>query len=677
MRFLSPLVLLALLLPAAVAANPPFQPMDVFDLEVALEPQIAPDGKRVVYVRKSFDVMKDRARTRLWIVNADGTDHRPLTDGKDNETSPVWSPDGKRIGFLSGGQLHVRWMDTGATAKLTNAPSTPAAPSWSPDGKRIAFVSLVPQVEKPFFEMPPKPAGAEWAPPATVIRDTTYRFDGAGYLKKGRRHVFVVPADGGSARQVTYGKFDHGGARFREPETPSWSADGQSLIVSAFRSNDAGDDPYASEIYEVSLTDGGIRRLTKRDGPDHHPVVSPDGKLIAYLGFDDKNQMYQQTRLYVMNRDGSEPRILAANLDRDVSHPQWHPDGSGVYVQYPEKGDIKVSLVRLKGDVTEVVRSLGGTDIGRPYSAGSYSVAKDRSAFTFGGFSRPANVAISTLDGNSSSITNLNDNLLGHRAFNFIEEINYESSFDKKAVQGWIITPPRFDPQKKYPLLLEIHGGPFADYGPTFAAELQLYAAAGYVVVFINPRGSTGYGEAFAQLINHDYPGRDYDDLMSGVDAVIKKGFINEKNLFVTGGSGGGVLTAWIVGKTDRFRAAVSSKPVINWTSFVLTADMPGFFSKYWLAAPPWEKPADAMKRSPLSLVGNVKTPTMLLTGEEDHRTPIPESEQFYAALKLRGIDTALVRFPEASHAIVDRPSRLIAKTACILKWFETYRVKE
>jgi dipeptidyl aminopeptidase/acylaminoacyl peptidase len=675
MRFAAPVALLAMLLPVAFAADPPLQPIDVFDLEVALDPQIAPDGKRVVYVRKSFDVMKDRARTRLWTVNAGGGEHRPLTDGKENESSPVWSPDGKRLAYLSGGQLHVRWMDTGATAKLTNAPQTPAAPSWSPDGKQIAFVSHVPENVKPFFDMPAKPAGAEWAPPAIVIRDTTYRFDGAGYLKAGRRHVFVVPADGGAARQVTYGKFDHCGARFQPPETPSWSADGQSLIVSAFRSNDAGDDPYASEIYEVPLGDTGIQRLTRRNGPDHHPVASPDGKHIAYLGFDDKKQMYQQTQLYIMNRDGSEPRILAAKLDRVVSHPQWHPDGSGVYVQYPEMGDIVVSLVTLKGEIQEVTDFVGGTDIGRPYSSGSYSVAKDRIAFTHANTMRPADVG-TTSRGVTTFLTKLNESLLRRRKLGAIEDFHFPSSFDKKPVQGWIIKPPGFDPKKKYPLILEIHGGPFADYGPTFAAELQLYAAAGYVVVIINPRGSTGYGEAFAQLINHDYPGHDYDDLMSGVDAVIKKGFIDEKNLFVTGGSGGGVLTAWIVGKTDRFRAAVSSKPVINWTSFVLTADMPGFFNKYWLEAPPWEKPEDAMKRSPLSLVGKVKTPTMLLTGEEDHRTPIPESEQFYSALKLRGIDTALVRFPEASHAIVDRPSRLIAKTACILKWFETYHVK-
>jgi dipeptidyl aminopeptidase/acylaminoacyl peptidase len=294
-------------------------------------------------------------------------------------------------------------------------------------------------------------------------------------------------------------------------------------------------------------------------------------------------------------------------------------------------------------------------------------------AVTLASASRPADVGIRTrADAEPVRVTKLNENLLGHRSSGAVEEMWF-SSGDGKRVQGWLVTPPGFDPKKKYPLILEIHGGPYADYGPTFAAEIQLYAAAGYVVLYVNPRGSTGYGEAFAQAINGNYPGPDYDDLMAGVDAAVKKGFIDEQNLFVTGGSGGGVLTAWIVGKTDRFRAAVSCKPVINWESFVLTADMPGFFAHYWLTAKPWDKPEEARKRSPLSLVGNVKTPTMLLTGEADYRTPISESEQFYTALKLRGIDTALVRFPEASHAIVDRPSRLIAKTLYILKWFDTH----
>ena len=249
----------------------------------------------------------------------------------------------------------------------------------------------------------------------------------------------------------------------------------------------------------------------------------------------------------------------------------------------------------------------------------------------------------------------------------------YESSFDQRPIQGWIVTPPDFDPSRRYPLVLEIHGGPFAAYSDFFSVEAQLYAAAGYVVLYTNPRGSTSYGAEFGNLIHHAYPSQDFDDLMSGVDAVLARGYVDEDQLFVTGGSGGGVLTAWIVGHSDRFAAAVAAKPVINWYSFVLTADIAPVY-KSWFPGLPWDHLEHYMERSPLHHVGNVTTPTMLLTGEVDYRTPISETEQFYTALKLRGIDTAMVRIPEASHGIAARPSYLISKVAHILEWFERYR---
>jgi acylaminoacyl-peptidase len=268
----------------------------------------------------------------------------------------------------------------------------------------------------------------------------------------------------------------------------------------------------------------------------------------------------------------------------------------------------------------------------------------------------------------------VNADLFNHKKVGAVEEIWYESSFDGRKVQGWICKPPDFDPNKKYPLLLEIHGGPFTNYGSRFSTEVQLYAAAGYVVLYTNPRGSTSYGEEFANLIHHNYPGEDYDDLISGVDAVIEKGYIDEDQLYVTGGSGGGVLSAWIIGKTDRFRAAVVAKPVINWSSFVLHADGPAFFSKYWFSGFPWETPEQYWKRSPLSLVGNVKTPTMLLTGEQDYRTPISESEQYYTALKLNKVDAAMVRIQDSGHGIANKPSNLMNKVAYVLGWFEKHQ---
>jgi len=270
-------------------------------------------------------------------------------------------------------------------------------------------------------------------------------------------------------------------------------------------------------------------------------------------------------------------------------------------------------------------------------------------------------------------LTALNEDLLGHKTLGAVEEFTYTSSHDGRAIEGWIVMPPDFDPDEQYPLVLEIHGGPFAAYGPYFSAEVQLYAAAGYVVLYTNPRGSTSYGQDFGNAIHHAYPSNDYDDLISGVDAVIDRGFIDTDRLYVTGGSGGGVLTAWIVGQTDRFRAAVSAKPVINWYSWALTADMYPYGIKYWFPGPPWEHTEHYMERSPISLVGNVTTPTMLLTGTEDYRTPMSDSEQYYQALQYRGVETALVRIPGASHGIAARPSQLIAKVNYILAWFERY----
>ena len=276
--------------------------------------------------------------------------------------------------------------------------------------------------------------------------------------------------------------------------------------------------------------------------------------------------------------------------------------------------------------------------------------------------------------GAASRLTNLNDDLLAHKTLARVEEITWQSSVGAYELQGWLVTPPGFDPEKIYPLILEIHGGPFEAYGPHFTSDFQLYAAAGYVVLYTNPRGSTSYGDQFANEIHHNYPGQDYDDLMSGVDAVISRGFIDEDQLFVTGGSGGGVLSAWIVGKTDRFAGAVVVNPVINWASMTLYSDIHTFIPEYWFAKLPWEDPESYWVRSPLSLVGNVTTPTMLLTGENDLRTPMPESEQYYQALKLRKIDSALVRVPEETHGIEGRPSRLIAKADNILAWFARYR---
>ncbi len=645
---------------------------DVFQLEYASSPTISPDGKKVVYVRNANDIMVDRTRSNLWIADLEADDSRPLTTGNHNDFSPIWSADGQKLYYLSNEsgrtQLYVRWMDTGQTAKLTNLTASASGLSLSPNGTWIAFSMSVEEKPKSLIALPAKPKGAKWAAPAKYIDKLKYKADGGGFIKPGYRHIFLLSTDGGTPRQLTSGDYHHGGKL-------SWTQDSKNILFSANRRDDWEYEPNDTEIFSISVNDGKLTKLTKdRLGPDSYPILSRDGKKLAYLGFDDEYQGYQVTNLYVANADGSAPKQLVSGLDRSIQSPRWSADGKGIYFQYDDHGNTKISYVTLAGKRQQLTGDVGGLSIGRPYSGGSFSVANNGNiAFTLGTTTHPADIAVIGKDGKVKRITELNKDLFGYKQLGKVAEVKFNSSHDQREIQGWFITPPDFDPTKKYPLILEIHGGPFANYGDRFAAELQLFAAAGYVVLYTNPRGSTSYGAEFGNLIHHNYPGQDYDDLMSGVDAMVKKGFIDEEKLYVTGGSGGGVLTAWIIGNTDKFKAAVVAKPVINWFSFALTADAYNFFYRYWFPGLPWEHAEHYMKRSPISLIGNVKTPTMLLTGEQDFRTPMSETEQYYQALKLQKVESAMVRIQGAGHGIAARPSNLITKVAYILKWFDMH----
>ncbi|WP_022687029.1 alpha/beta hydrolase family protein [Sphingomonas phyllosphaerae] len=657
--------------PNAVPATAPdraFTGADLFGLSIAADPQISPDGRTIVYVRRTADVMTDRMASSLWLIDvASGRQSPFATQG----SSPRWSPDGTRVAYVAGdgdgSQLFVRWLATGASARVTAFPGDPQALAWSPNGTRLAYVATVAGDPTTLGKAPPKPEGAKWAEPLTVIDRINYRNDGPGYVKPGRDHLFVVAAEGGAARQLTFGPYDDGGPL-------SWTPDSREIVFAAIRGPDAERQVMNSDVIAVDVASGALRTLTTRDGPDGQPRVSPDGTRIAWLGFDDKRRSYENTQLYVGQRDAADPRSLTAALDRAIEEAIWAADGRSLYASYDDRGQRRIARIALDGRTTPLVDNVAGGGLDRPYTGGDFSVAKNGTvAYTGGDASTPADVWIWS-GGKARRLTQLNAVMTSAKALAPVRKIAVTAP-DGRAIDAWLATPPGRAPGTRVPLILEIHGGPNSAYGPGFATDVQLYAAAGYAVLWTNPRGSTSYGAEFANLIDKKYPADDYGDLIAAVDAAIGDGTADADNLFVTGGSGGGVLTAWIVGKTDRFKAAATQKPVINWTSEALTMDNTLFTSRYWFTKLPWEDPMGYWNRSPLSLVGNVKTPTLVVVGSDDYRTPVSESEQYYAALQIRGVPTALVKVPGASHGgFTARPSQSAAKASAILAWFDRYR---
>jgi dipeptidyl aminopeptidase/acylaminoacyl peptidase len=656
--------------PPADAPSRSFTGSDLFGLSIAADPQISPDGRAIVYVRRTGDVMTDRLQSSLWLIDVASGRQTPFATQGSN---PRWSPDGTRIAYSASdgdhSQLFVRWIVGGASARVTSFPGDPQALAWSPDGTKLAYIANVAGEATKLGTSPAKPEGAKWAEPLTVIDRVNYRNDGPGYVKPGYDHLFVVGADGGAARQLTFGKFDDGGPL-------SWTPDGRGIVFAAIRSPDADRQVMNSDVIAVDVASGALRTLTSRDGPDAQPRVSPDGARIAWLGFDDKRRSYENTQLYVGDRDAASPRSLTAGLDRAIEDAQWSADGRSLYASYDDRGQRHVARIGMDGRLTPLIDNVSGGGLDRPYTGGEFSVSRGGTiAYAGGDANAPADVWVMA-GGRKRRLTTLNAVLTESKALAPVRKIAVTAP-DGRSIDAWLAVPAGRTPGQRLPLVLEIHGGPNSAYGPGFSSDVQLYAAAGYAVLWTNPRGSTSYGAEFANLIDKNYPSADYDDLIAAVDATIADGTADPDNLFVTGGSGGGVLTAWIVGKTNRFKAAATQKPVINWVSEALTMDNTLFTSRYWFAKLPWEDPMSYWQRSPLSLVGNVKTPTLVVVGSDDYRTPVSESEQYYAALQIAGVPTALVKVPGASHGgLAARPSQSAAKASAIIAWFDRYRTR-
>ncbi|MBT5186918.1 MAG: S9 family peptidase [Kordiimonadaceae bacterium] len=469
------MVLVGLMPFSALAQKSNFEWLDVFELEYASDPQFTDDGKSIVYVRNFMDIMKDRKRSNLWRVDLDGGNHRPITSGLNNNASPRFSPDGSMLAYTSNAsgnnQVMMRLMDAGETFEVAQLQNGASRLTWSPDGQYIAFNAFVPGTDKTYAPLPNRPKGAEWAKNAIYIDKLQFRNDGRGFVKPGKSHVFVVPAMGGTPRQITSGEFNHSSSL-------SWAADGSMLYFSANRHDNHEMETRDSEIYSVDVNSGDIKVLTSRFGPDGNPSVSPNGNLIAYSGYDDKRMGAHNTNIYVMNVDGSDVRNITGDMDRSIGGFYWSYNGRELFYQYTDKGMGKIAKIDLKGKNTELADHVSGTSFGRPYASGAFNVSsKGDIALTYATAMDQSNIGVTgSKGGDVKQITDLNGELLNHRKLGSVEEVWYKSSHDGIDIHGWLVKPVDFDPAKKYPLILEIHGGPFSAYGPHFSAEIQLMA---------------------------------------------------------------------------------------------------------------------------------------------------------------------------------------------------------
>ena len=628
-------------------------------------PTISPNGEQILYSRSWINLIDDKRETDLWIMNKNGSTNRFFLNGSNGK----WSPDGSKIAFIkkgepNGTQIFIKYLGVeGEPTQITKLEKSPSSMEWSPDGKFIAFLMHVSsEAALDPIGVPERPKGATWTKGPQVIDQVDYSQDRVGFLERGFRQIFIVPSEGGTARQITFGEFDDISSGI------SWLKDSESIVFSSYQKEDAEYARGQSNLYSVNINNLNLIELTSREGTESSPTVSPDGSKIAFVGSNWTKNFYHDRKMYVMDIDGSNLRCITESLDQTPSPGVWGKNSSGVYFNVREFGQSNVYHADIKGKVKKITN--GNHMLTMNDLVGSDAVA------TWTDPSNPSDIISFSIDkpNKINRLTDVNKDIFYNVEFGEVEEITYKS-VDEKYVQGWIVKPPNFDSNKKYPLVLRIHGGPHSMYHVGFNYNFQLHAAQDQVVLYTNPRGSTGYGYDFANAIQNAYPGNDYDDIMYGVDEVISRGYIDENRMYVYGGSGGGVLTSWIVGKTDRFAAASVNYPVTNWFSFVGTTDGATWY--YNFKNYPWEDPSEHIKRSPLMYVANVKTPTMLMCGEEDLRTPISQTEEYYQALKMNKVPTVMIRFTDEYHGTSSKPSNFLRTHGYINAWFDKHSVRK
>lgn len=620
------LYLLLLVAPCAHAGQP-FTPGDWWRWRDIAAPRINPEGTSVVYV-ESWNLREgDRECANLWTVATTGGAPRRLTEGRWRDAWPAWSPDGGRVAYVSDRdgtpQIWVRRLDVSGDQQVTHFESPPLTVAWSPDGVSLAFTARKAEAPR-----------AAWAPAGILplLRGPVARVQ-----------LFVIPAAGGTARALGLGELSiHG--------EPAWMADGQSILVSAAAVPDAAHALEGGEIYAVPTAGGERRQITRHAGPDEAPVPSPDGSRIAWIAREPKPQSYVTTKLNVANADGSRAKVLAGALGRDVSHVQWSNDSRTVYFLADDRGATHVYAARSDGSVRQVtnsaerLRGFSLADNGRAVTVRETSAA-------------PAELVTFPVDlpAKPVKLAAANAALLAERDLGALEEIQYAS--DGKTIQGWTVKPAAFDAAKKYPLLVDIDDSPRRMCGVEFRLRAQIFAARGFVVLCANPRGTPGYGEEFGNLIRSRFPGDDFDDLMRGVDHLIAQGYIDPARLAISGG----LLAAWAIGHTNRFRAAVIRHAIADWVTEVAHAPDGLYRAAAWMGAMPWDDPEQYVKHSPIYFAGNFKTPTLVMAGESD-----PGAEELFFALQARNVDSALLRLGRAA-----RPSQVILEWEAMLGWLE------
>lgn len=713
-------VLLALALTAVApgfAQERRISEQDLFKFVWVADSRISPDGTRVAFVRVTADEKGDQYLTDIWIAPADGREPARKLTGGTRDSSPRWSPDGSQLAFVRAvedngrvqpPQIYVLSMRAGGEARaITEIARGAGNPTWSPDGRTIAFSSsATPEdLKKAAEENAPKDDAAKKMKDdaakkdpresdVRVITTAVYRANGVadfGYVDLDRpQHLWTVAVPDGAAplgtpRQVTAGQFSENNF--------TWSPDGRRLFFVSNRVKEPYYHPNDSDLYSVAVSGGDPTRVASIDGTIGDYAFSPDGKRIAFVGtlHGSPVRSYSQSDLWVADladADGaaSAPRNLTASYDFDIdgglsgdqraprggmpSGPVWTRDGRAILIKAGEQGDVNLKRIDAGSGKVDALTKGPHEIMGYTADSSAQKLALIVSTQTVLGDVHALDVA----SGAMTQVTNLNEELFKGLTLSEPEEVWYDS-FDGKKIQGWILKPPDFENSRQYPLILQIHGGPHAAYGNTFTHEFQWMAAKGYVVLFTNPRGSSNYGQEFGNVIQFKYPGDDYKDLMAGVDEVLKQGYVDEARMGVTGGSGGGLLTNWVVTQTQRFKAAVSQRDISDWTNFWYTADF-WLFNPSWFRAAPFEDPADFAQRSPITHVKNITTPMMFILGDEDWRTPPSAGgEQLFRALKYLKRETVMVRFPDENHELSrsGKPWHRVERLQHIVGWMDKW----